>query len=171
MDDSIQTVSGLLSPRRIEAIHIAFNGVFDNAVKSGVIRDASTYRSFDEIFEIAMRRREGLEVEEEMWVGEDDKRGVEREMHLEEQDVEGEDIEGEMADVEVLEVVREDGVLPVRERPRVEVIINSQDTTRDVLFSDEDQTIIKPAKRKPKRPWKRTIEQIDGTLHHDKINQ
>jgi len=56
--------SGLLSPRRIEAIHIAFNKVFDNARKDGVIRDEKSYRSFNEVFEIAMKIKEGVVVEE-----------------------------------------------------------------------------------------------------------
>ena len=57
--------SGLLSPRRIEAIHIAFNKVFDNARKEGLIRDATCYRSFDEVFEIAMKIKEGVQVDEQ----------------------------------------------------------------------------------------------------------
>src|SRR5271156_123506 len=55
--------SGLLSPRRIEAIHIAFTRVFDTACKQGIIRDPSTYKSFDHVFDRAMKRQKGEDVD------------------------------------------------------------------------------------------------------------
>src|SRR5271170_1655036 len=57
--------SGLLSPRRIEAIHIAFTKVFDTACKQGIIRDPSTYKSFDHVFDKAMKRQRGEDIESE----------------------------------------------------------------------------------------------------------
>ncbi len=70
---------GLLSPRRIEAIHIAFNKVFDSARKEGLIRDAKSYRSFDEVFEIAMKMKEGEVSIEEVDVRNDRSRSIEEE--------------------------------------------------------------------------------------------
>ena len=37
--------AGFLSPRRLEAIHISFNRVFESALKDGLIRNAGTYPS------------------------------------------------------------------------------------------------------------------------------
>jgi hypothetical protein len=56
--------SGVLSPRRIEAIHIAFNKVFDQARKDGLIRDPSTYKSFEQVFDIAMKRENRKNIED-----------------------------------------------------------------------------------------------------------
>ena len=56
-DDEQPAVSGLMSPRRLEAIHISFNRVFDAAVKDGVIRDSATYRSFDDIIALSRTRK------------------------------------------------------------------------------------------------------------------
>jgi len=58
--------SGVLSPRRIEAIHIAFNKVFEQARKDGLIRDPSTYQSFDHVFDIAMKRQNGKNTEDKI---------------------------------------------------------------------------------------------------------
>ena len=58
-DDEQPAVSGLMSPRRLEAIHISFNRVFDAAVKDGVIRDSATYRSFDDIIALSTTRKPG----------------------------------------------------------------------------------------------------------------
>jgi len=52
-EDDQATASGFLSPRRLEAIHISFNRVFDAAVKDGIIRDSATYRSFDHIIALS----------------------------------------------------------------------------------------------------------------------
>ena len=64
-EDEGSQPSGLLSPRRIEAIDTAFNKFFENARKEGTIRDPSTYGSFDHVYEIAMKRRNAVDVEEE----------------------------------------------------------------------------------------------------------
>lgn len=58
--------SGVLSPRRIEAIHIAFNQVFDQAKKDGLIRDPSTYKSFDDVFDMAMKRQNRKSIEDDV---------------------------------------------------------------------------------------------------------
>src|SRR5271155_5208925 len=46
--------AGLLSPRRIESIHLAFNQIFAQGVRDGLIRDAATYMPFDQVFELAL---------------------------------------------------------------------------------------------------------------------
>ena len=43
------SATGFLSPRRLEAIHISFNRVFDSALKDGLIRNAGTYPSLDQV--------------------------------------------------------------------------------------------------------------------------
>ena len=62
--------SGLLSPRRIEAIDTAFHTFFENARKEGKIRDPSTYGSFDRLYEIALKRRNAKDINE---VGEEER--------------------------------------------------------------------------------------------------
>lgn len=54
--------SGLLSPRRIEAIDTAFHTFFENARKEGKIRDPSTYGSYDRLYEIALKRRNAKDI-------------------------------------------------------------------------------------------------------------
>jgi hypothetical protein len=56
--------SGLLSPRRIEAIDTAFHTFFENARKEGKIRDPSTYGSYDRLYEIALKRRNAKDINE-----------------------------------------------------------------------------------------------------------
>jgi hypothetical protein len=158
MDDEEPSQSGLLSPRRIEAIHIAFTKVFDNAKKEGVLRDASSYRSFDEVFEIAMRRRSGLEVQEEIWESTDvDERS----------EMVRAGVDQEMSGMGLVEV-NDENAIPSRQVERVQVVINSQETARDFIFSDDEQMVVKPTtpvpKRKRGRPRKRMIEEVDGKL-------
>ena len=59
-----QTSAGSLSPKRIEAIHIAFNKVFNQGRIEGLIREPSTYRTFDEVYEIEIGRQNGQDVDE-----------------------------------------------------------------------------------------------------------
>lgn len=54
-DENNEYDSGMLSPRRLEAIHIAFNEVFDTALKDGTVLDMSSYPPFEQVFEAAMR--------------------------------------------------------------------------------------------------------------------
>lgn len=77
-DTDQNTDPGLLSPRRIEAIHIAFNKVFDSARKEGLIRDAKSYRSFDEVFEIAMKIKEGEVSVEDVVISNHRSRSIEK---------------------------------------------------------------------------------------------
>ena len=154
MDEDIPEESGLLSPRRIEANHIAFNRTFDNARSQGILRHESTYRPFDQIFNIAMRRRSGLPVEE-LEVG-----GMEVESTTL-----PESMDLEVGMVEDVGQGEGEGV-KLTPHSTVQVVINSQGTERDILFSDEEETIVKPdphiLKRKQGRPRKRIIEEVDG---------
>jgi hypothetical protein len=61
-DASEQPPTKLLSPNQITEIDNAFTKVFDAAQKQGILRDAKSYRSFDEIFEISMRLHNGEKV-------------------------------------------------------------------------------------------------------------
>jgi hypothetical protein len=142
--------SGLLSPRRIEAIHIAFNNVFDNATKEGLIRDASTYPSFDDIYEITLRRQNGEQIDEEELLGPITRYDI---MQTGDMDVDTHN-EGES---HLENTTKERGV---------QVIHNSQESVaQDMIFSDEEhpQKVVNTQKRKRSQPpQKRTIDPIDG---------
>lgn len=156
-DDDGGRPSGVLSPRRIEAIHIAFNKVFDNARKDGIIRDLSTYPSIDEIYEMVMRG--------ETWLSDNDKEGDKRDEEEEElerltDEERGEEVSELQQDLENLEVGR-------RAQQSVQVVVNSQESVEnDIMFSDdEDEYPVRPLKitpaRKRGRP-KRIIDYVDG---------
>lgn len=49
--------AGFLSPRRLEAIHISFNRVFESALKDGLIRNAGTYPSLDNLVDLSASRK------------------------------------------------------------------------------------------------------------------
>jgi hypothetical protein len=138
--------SGFLSPRRIEAIHIAFNKVFDNAREQGTIRDPSSYRSFEEVFALAMARRNGVDVTEYIQGQEETERKSRERMSPE---------------------ILKDGAWE-REDEKVPVVINSQESrNEDMLFSDEEDVprkvpLTPSAKRKQARPPKRKVEVVDG---------
>ena len=53
-DPSNTRPAGLLSPRRIESIHLAFNKVFSQGIRDGLIRDPSTYMPFDQVFQLSI---------------------------------------------------------------------------------------------------------------------
>jgi hypothetical protein len=143
-DEDEPPQSGLLSPRRIEANHIAFNKVFDNARQEGMIRDPSSYRSFEEVYELAMARRNGVDITDYT----DDQ--AKRES-------------SERKSPEILEDGRWE-----RGDEKGRVVINSQESRNgDILFSDEEvppQRIssMTPSKRKKSHPPKRKVEVIDG---------
>src|SRR5271154_5354842 len=154
--------SGLLSPRRIEAIHIAFTKVFDTACKQGIIRDPSTYKSFDHVFDKAMKRQRGEDVESESG----DLRPVEPL---------GGDVEGEAMDiveetttttatvVEKSTVEKSDG----GGGRSVQVVVNKEEVVKDeeMYFSDDEDVSkqsLQDAKRKRQKPNYST-DRIDGT--------
>jgi hypothetical protein len=143
-DEDEPAQSGLLSPRRIEANYIAFNKVFDNARQEGMIRDPSSYRSFEEVYELAMARRNGVDITEYT----DDQ--VRRE-------------HSERKSPEILEDGRWE-----RENEKGPVVINSQESrNEDILFSDEEVpsrpiSSMTPSKRKKSHPPKRKVEVMDG---------
>jgi hypothetical protein len=138
--------SGFLSPRRIEAIHIAFNKVFDNAREQGIIRDPSSYPSFEEVYALAKARGNGTDVTEYKQEQEQEKREP-----------------SERKSPEILE----DGAWE-REDEKIPVVINSQESrNEDILFSDEETLprrvpLTPSAKRKQARPPKRKVEVVDG---------
>jgi hypothetical protein len=136
--------SGFLSPRRIEANHIAFNKVFDNAREQGTIRDPSSYRSFEEVFALAMAGKNGIDDTEYIQEQEREKRESSERMSPE---------------------ILEDGGWE-REDEKVPVVINSQESrNEDILFSDEETLprklpLTPSAKRKQARPPKRRVEVV-----------
>jgi hypothetical protein len=133
--DEEPQASGLLSPRRIEAIHIAFNNVFENARKEGLLRSPSTYLSFDKIFEIAMKRRAGEYIEEE----------EEEETQIIEEDT------MDYGDVQILEDTTS------FKKGHVEVVVKSANlnkshsTPMDEVIYEGEYTPGKIKKRRPKR--------------------
>ena len=142
-----QRQSGFLSPRRIEAIHIAFNNVFDHARNEGIIRDPSTYRTFDEVYEMAMKGEKGLRVEVERdQDGEPRKRRrVQRNVGLPSVDIN----EGNEAKI----------------GRNVQVVDNSQEGIRgDLLISDDESG---PRKRRGSTgPKAKQVRRRKGSIDH-----
>lgn len=161
--------TGLLSPRRIEAIHIAFTKVFDAACKQGIIRDPSTYKSFDHVFEKAMKRQRGEDV--------DSQSGELRPIESLGGDVEDEPmdiVEETMTTTMTMTMITAKSVTPVEKdggvgAQSVQVVANSKDVGKDVEmnFSDDedDHTASKESLQRVKRRRRQpdySPGQIDG---------
>ena len=147
MDDEEEAAqpSGVLSPRRIEAIHIAFTKVFDTACKQGIIRDSSTYRSFDDVFDQAMKGRLGGDVGSET----EEPRTVQPR---------GGDVDGEAMDiVEVTTGVGEIGIQDV---------VNSEVVRDEEMSSSGDQNGNSEATRSLQHAKRKRCQQ---DFHMDRI--
>jgi hypothetical protein len=159
-EDAGGQTSGILSPRRIEAIHIAFTKVFDTACKQGFIRDPSTYKSFDHVFDKAMKRQRGEDVDSES----DHSRPVEPL---------GGDVEGEAMDI-VEETTTTTMAAVVVEKnvgsggQSVQVVVNKkEEVVRDdeiYISDDEDESkrLLQHVKRKRRKP-DYSMDRIDGS--------
>src|SRR5277367_2530504 len=160
-EDAGGQTSGLLSPRRIEAIHIAFTKVFDTACKQGFIRDPSTYKSFDHVFNKAMKRQRGQDVDSES----DHSRPVEPL---------GGDVEGEAMDiVEETTTTTTTAAVVVEKNvgsggQSVQVVVNKkEEVVRDdeiYISDDEDESkrLLQHVKRKRRKP-DYSMDRIDGS--------
>jgi hypothetical protein len=166
MDEEGEQPSGSLSPRRIEAIHIAFNKVFDNARMKGIIRDPSTYRSFDRVFKIAMERQAGEEVNEEE--EENDKQHPQQAEETTEVDGQPTVDSQDYKTVEI-EASRNEFNASPGVKDSEKIIANSQETTKDhIMLSGDDEYLPSNRQRrvsKRKRPRALKYEEAtEGTL-------
>jgi len=64
-ESDAKATSTLLSPQQITEIDNTFTKMFEKAQKTGLVRDAKSYRSFDEIFDISMRLHKGEKIADE----------------------------------------------------------------------------------------------------------
>ena len=148
-EDEGSQPSGLLSPRRIEAIDTAFNTFFENARKEGKIRDASTYGSFDRVYEIAMKRRDAKDMDE---IVEEERR----------ESMYWNDDSFENGDDEVEE--RRGSSESVERDERNIQIVPKKNENNAVIFSDDGE-YRSPSQISEQRPerQKRTIEHVECT--------
>jgi len=162
--------SKLLSPEQITEIDETFNKLFNNAKREGILRDAKTYRSFDDIFEISMRlhRREHVSDEElyrpvavrvSLEKVNAESKIVQRQSQRKDSIglVEPEPFEGEPMNIDEDTVIQEGIVEQTTKTVRIETTSNAVVTDNDFAFSDEESPPLRPTKV-AKRPKMATPE-------------